>query len=332
MPYPKAKSRLTSHDVAKEAGVSQSVVSRAFTPGSKIASSTRKHVLAIAHKLGYHPNAFARGLVKQSTSIIGILMARVDNHFYPQVLEQFSSALTQAGKHVMFFNTSEDDDVEAALLTALQYQVEAMVITSISLSSQMAQIFADAGVPVVLFNRYVKANNVFAVVCDNYAGGREAAKLLLDGGHKRFAYVGGQADSSTNQDRKKGFEERLEKSAKALAFTLEGSYSYEWGRAAATELLTRPKPPDAIFCGSDMIAMGLMDEARYAFGLSIPDELAIIGFDDIPAASWQTYQLTTIRQPVDELVAKTLGVLTHDTKQTAKQLVPTTLIERKTTR
>ena len=171
---PKTSAGVTSHDVARAAGVSQSAVSRAFSPDGKIAPATRARVLSAAKTLGYHPNAFARSLVQQRTRIVGVLVARLDNHFYPRVLEELTAGLWAAGRQVMYFNVDDSSDggdgggdLEGVLRTALQYRVEAMVLTSITLSSHLAETFYEAGVPVVLFNRRLDDPNVHAVACDN---------------------------------------------------------------------------------------------------------------------------------------------------------------------
>lgn len=187
----RASANVTSHDVAKAAGVSQSVVSRAFSANGRIAPETRKRVLGVARDLGYHPNAFARSLVQQRTRIV------LDNHLYPKVLDAFTAQLWAAGRQVMYFNVDDGENIDKVLRTALQYRVEAMVVASITLSSHMAEVFCDAGIPVVLVNRYLDDPNVHAVSCDNVAGGRMVADAFLDAEHTRFAFIGGHPDTST---------------------------------------------------------------------------------------------------------------------------------------
>jgi len=324
---------VTSHDVARAAGVSQSVVSRAFTPGGKVAPATRNRVLRVARELGYHPNAFARSLVQQRAPIVGILMARIDNHFYPQVLEAFTSSLWASGRQTMLFNLDDEGEVDAMLLTALQYRVQAMIMTSITLSSHMAQAFSEAGVPVILFNRYAADAPVFAVSCDNVQGGRTVADALLEAGHARFAFIGGVPDSSTNQDRKAGFMARLNERGRKLEFVLEGDYSYAWGRGAASHLFSQPAPPDAVFCGNDLIAFGVLDTVRNDYGLRVPQDVSIVGFDDVPAAAWGSYALTTVRQPTAQMVEAVLSLLEPDAvRKSQRTLLPVSLIQRATSR
>lgn len=327
-------SHVTSHDVARAAGVSQSAVSRAFSAGGKIAPATRQRVLEAAAGLGYHPNAFARSLVQQRTRIVGVLVARLDNHFYPRVLEELTAGLWAAGRQVMYFSGDDGGDLEGVLRTALQYRVEAMVLTSITLSSGMAELFYGAGVPVVLFNRRLDDPNVHAVACDNVGGGRLVADALLDAGHERFAFVGGHPDTSTNQDRKAGYSAGLRARGAGLAASLERDYSYAWGRSAVRSLFAQPGPPDALFCAGDLVALGALDALRRDLGVRVPEEVAVVGFDDVQAASWGGYELSTVRQPVERMVAETLAIVAgaeHDA--TPKRVtVPVSFVARETTR
>lgn len=329
-----ASANVTSHDVARAAGVSQSVVSRAFSPNGKIAPATRQRVLSAARSLGYHPNAFARSLVQQRTRIVGVLVARLDNHLYPRVLEELTARLWEAGRQVMYFNIDDGGDLDKVLRTALQYRVEAMIIASITLSSHMAETFYEAGVPVVLFNRRLDDPNVHAVSCDNFGGGRLVADTLLDAGHERFAFVGGHPDTSTNQDRKGGFITGLQARGAGLAYALEKDYSYEWGRSAARHLFAQPGPPDALFCAGDLIALGALDALRSDLGLKVPEAAAVVGFDDVQAASWGGYELSTVRQPIGEMIEETLAIVTGaGGDRTPKRVaVPVTFVARATTR
>ena len=324
--------RVTSHDVAKAAGVSQSVVSRAFNPKGRIAASTREKVLAVAKELGYYPNALARTLVQQRTQIVGVLMARIDNHFYPKVLEDLTAQLWAAGRQVMYFNIDEGQDLGDMLRTALQYRVEAMVVASITLSSSMVEAFSDVGIPVILFNRSLEQRSVHIVSCDNALGGRKVAELFLDAQHTNYAFIGGSPDTSTNQERKRGFMAGLQERGGTLLYALEKEYSYAWGRSAAHYLFSQDTPPDAIFCASDLIALGALDTARGEFALRVPEDVALVGFDDIQAAGWLGYGLTTVRQPVEEMVAQTLDIIVGEGAQSVQVTLPVTLVTRGTTR
>lgn len=300
--------RVTSKDVARLAGVSQPTVSRTFSGGEQVAPDTREKVLEAARKLGYQPNAIARSLITQRTNIVGIVMADITNPFYPNVLEKFIQRLQDIGRQVLLFDVTPEQHIDDIIPLVLQYQVDALVLTSATLSSEMADECADRGTPVILFNRTVPGANASSVSCDNYGGGRLVADLFLDAGHQRPAYIAGKENTSTNIDREAGFTERLEERGVTDWLREPGEYTYDSGYAGAERLLRRDSPPDAIFVANDIMAMGAIDAAR-DLDVPVPDAVSIIGFDDIPAADWSAYKLTTIRQPVNQMIERTVDVL-----------------------
>ena len=327
--------RVSSIDVARAAGVSQSTVSRAYSPGVPVSEETRSKVLVAARKLGYSPDAIARSLSMRHTNIIGIVMADITNPFYPNVLDQFTQRLQANGKQTLLFNVTPGRDVDDTLPLVLQYRVDAIIITSAMLSSAMADECARLGTPVILFNRYIPGSKASAVCCDNLAGGRMVATLLHDSGHKRIAYIAGRANTSTNVDREQGFSTRLREYGVTQWLREEGEYTHQSGYLAACRLLSRADPPDAIFAANDIMAMGVLDAAR-ELGVRVPDQLSVIGFDGIPQGEWQAYSLTTIRQPVEAMIDATLELLeTRIEKPSAQpviRMIPGSLVQRNSAR
>lgn len=301
--------RVTSIDVAKLAGVSQATVSRVFSPSTNVSEEKQERVLAAARQLGYHPNAIARSLTTNRTNIIGIVMANLTSPFYPYVLEKFLRNLQDMDKQVLVFTAAGNQIVDDIMPLVLQHRVDALIVTSATLSSEMADECAGYGIPVVLFNRYVLDAEVSAVCSDNTEGGRSVANLLLDTGHQRLAYVSGQVNASTNSDREKGFLDRLRERGVVDVLCEEGDFSYESGYQAASRLLALENRPDAIFCACDNMALATIDVARHEFGLHIPDDLSVVGFDDIPMAGWPSYSLTTVEQQVDRMIDETLSLM-----------------------
>ncbi len=297
----------TQHDIAVAAGVSQSAVSRVFS-GGRVAAETRARVLAAAEALGYRRDAIARSLVTGQTTIVAVVIGDIHNPFYPYALGRFSETFSRAGKQILLFTVPRGGTVDDVLPDALSYRVSGVIVASAELTSAAAQMCKDQGVPLVLFNRYVAARSAPGVTSDNRAGGRTAADHLLALGRANFAYVGGLANTSTNRDRRRGFTERLKRNGHQIQIAIESEYSYEWGYEAAAAVLERPET-DAAFCGNDIIAMGLMDGLRIRGGRKIPDDIAVVGFDDIPSAAWPSYSLTTIQQPVDAMLQATLDIL-----------------------
>ncbi len=328
--------KVTSIEVAQRAGVSQSTVSRVFSTGSpNVSNEARDRVLKASRELGYQPNAIARMMSTRQTNIIGIVMATITSPFYPYVLEKFLRELQGIDRQVLLFTASETQSVDDLLPLALQYQVDALIITSATLSSEMAAISTRSGTPVILFNRTVSAPNVSAVCADNVAGGRLAADVLLDSGHRNPAFIAGIQDTSTSQDRERGFRERLRERGVMRWLRQQGSYTYESGYAAAQALLDQPQPPDALFCANDIMALGAVDALR-ARGVRVPDEVSVIGFDNIPMAGWGAYQLTTISQEVDQMIERTIALMLERIEAPDRparvELVPGRLIVRASVR
>lgn len=326
--------RVTSIDVAKTAGVSQSTVSRVFS-GGKVSPAAAARVLAAAETLGYRPSAIARSLSTRRTGIVGIVMADITSPFYPYVLEKFTQRLEEAGLRVLLFTTAPNRDVDETLPLVLQYQVDAIIITSATLSSAMADECAKSGIPVILFNRYVPNAKAGAVCCDNVAGGRLVADLLVDRGHTRLAYITGLENTSTNRDRERGFQERLAERGVNSWQRAIGAYTYQSGYEAAIRLLQGNTQPDAIFCANDIMALGALDAAR-DLRIAVPEELSIIGFDDIPAAAWSAYQLTTVRQPANRMVDAVVEMLARQLADPSlgpeMRFIAGQLVERKSVR
>jgi DNA-binding LacI/PurR family transcriptional regulator len=330
------KKAATSIDVARLAGLSQSTVSRAFDPNSSVAPETRARVLAAAAELDYKPNVIARSLSTQRSDIIGIIMANINNSlFYPLVLEEFTRKLQELGKQVLLFNVPPDRPVDEILPRVLGYQVDGLIITSTTPSNEIVDECARLGKPVVLFNRLVRGTNANIVSCDNVAGSHLVADALLDSGHQRIAAIAGIATTSTSELREKGFSEQLKKRGYHNLLRERGSFTYESGYEAALRLLDCDNPPDAIYCMADIMALGAMDAARYQLGIKIPDELSIIGFDDIPVANYPAYSLTTIRQPISAMIESVIELLAREDGEfpTAEvRLLPGELVVRQSAR
>jgi DNA-binding LacI/PurR family transcriptional regulator len=299
---------VTSVEVARQAGVSQSTVSRVFSARDSVASETVSRVQEVALKLGYKPNALASSLITRRTNMIGLVMAEITSPFYPYVLEKFTQQLHDLGQQVLLFSTGPSKDVDDVLPDVLRYKVDGLIIANAVLGSALVDTVVRLGTPMLLFNRYVQGANASTVSCDNIVGGRLVADLLLDTGHTRLAYIAGKANTSTNLDREAGFTQRLRERGYGALLREQANYTYETGFEAARRLLVADDRPDAIFCANDIMALGAIDAAREVC-ISIPDQLSVIGFDDIPAASWGAYALTTVRQPVDTMINLSIRTL-----------------------
>lgn len=312
------KARVTSIDVARLAGVSQSAVSRAFTPGTSISQHVRRKVHEAAQALNYVPNSIARSLITKRSNIIAMVIGDLRNPFYVQVLDQLSKVLQHRGVQVLVFRVANGSEVDNALLAVLQYQVDGIVITSAQISGKMAEICAERDIPVVMFNRYVARLKVNSICCNNVRGGRQVARALIDAGGKHFAAITGDLDAAAVQDRMLGFTAQITEAGFAHADikTDCGHYTYQGGYEAAIRMFANAGSdarPDALFCQNDIMAMGALDALRLTIGLRVPEDVMVIGFDDIPEASHPSYRLTTVRQPLERMIAKTMTLLGLDT-------------------
>jgi DNA-binding LacI/PurR family transcriptional regulator len=300
---------VTSSMVAEHAGVSQSAVSRTFTPGASISSKTRAKVLASAKLLGYRPNAIARSLITSRSRIIAVVMAYLENLFYPDVLEELGRRLAAENYHLLLFTGFKDRDSDPLFDQIMQYRVDGILLASTSLSSELSDECANAGIPVVMFNRTNETDAASSVTTRNREGGRMLAEFLVAGGHKSFGYIAGLENSSTNRDRLQGFREGLKAAGFDKIEIRKGNFSRSEAETAARELLSLKKRPQAIFVANDHMAVAVMDVARYEFGLSIPEDLSIVGYDDVGPARWPSYGITSVTQPIGPMVEAAVDIL-----------------------
>ncbi len=303
------KNRVTSAEVAERAGVSQSAVSRTFTPGASASKKTVEKVRKAAEELGYRPNVLARAMVSGKSRIIGLVVAYLENQFYPEALEKLSNELQKRGYHVLIFLAEQTaGNIDAVVEEILDYQVDGIIAASVAMSSDLSERCRAAGVPMVLFNRSQDDGHMSAVTSDNYAGGRKIAEFLLAGGHRKIGHIAGWEGASTQRDREAGFISALAEAGVALHSRAAGEFTMEKA-AAATRTMFASDPPDAVFVANDHMALAVMDTLRFELGLQIPCDVSVVGFDDVPAAGWLAYDLTTVRQPANRMVANTVEIL-----------------------
>ena len=309
---PAVSGRITSADVARLAGVSQSAVSRVFTDGASASAKTSAKVREAAALLGYRPNRLARSLLTGKSYMVGLVVAYLDNYFYPDVLEKLSKALQQQGYHVLIFMAAQTaDNIDHVVEEILEYQVDAIVTASVALSSELADRCQLAGIPIVQFNRVQEHSRFSSVTTDNLRGGGEIAGHLLDQGYRSFGYIAGWEGASTQRDREAGFCSALAENGFDLCFRAVGNFRTEQAYEAAKMLVSSPERPDAVFVANDAMALVVMDVLRHEAGLNVPTDMAIVGYDDTPPASWLSYDLTSFSQPADEMVENTVDLLMH---------------------
>ena len=302
-------SKVTSADVAELAKVSRSAVSRVFTPGASASIKTTTRVKEAALRLGYRPNSIARAMVSGKSRIIGVVVAYLENQFYPEALERLSNRLQEKGYHVLIFMAGKDrQSIDNVIEEILDYQVDGIIAASVSMSSGLSERCRSAGVPMVLFNRAQDEPDMSAVTSDNMEGGKKIAKYLISSGHRKISYIAGWEGASTQRDRETGFTSILNEAGIRLHSRRVGNFVLEESREATRSMFSN-NPPEAVFVANDHMALAVMDTLRYELGLKIPDDVSVIGYDDVPAASWPSYSLTTVQQPVNIMVRETVEIL-----------------------
>ncbi len=310
MNVPRNIEKITSVDVARLAGVSQSAVSRVFTPGASASLKTTQKVRHAAEQLGYRPNVLARAMITGRSRIIGLVVAYLENQFYPLALERLSRAFQDRGYHILVFMAENaTEKVSEVLDELLDYQVDGIITASVAMTSNLTTRCSAAGIPVVMFNRGQADLRITEVTSDNIAGGRRATEFLIAGGHRGIAHIMGWQGSSTGRDRATGFRFAMEASGLVPFAMIDGEYSRERAAAVARELCSSTERPGAIFVGNDHMAFAVMDELRSGLGLRIPEDVSIVGYDDVPMAAWPAYALTTLRQPLNRMVSATVDAM-----------------------
>lgn len=296
----KRDSRVRSIDVARLAGVSRSAVSRTYTPNAYVSPETREKVLKAANALNYHPNAMARSLQTQRSGLIGIVSADLQNPYFARILETLGSSLRDAGlAPLVLFGDETSSKSQVAQL--LSYQVDALVTIN-AVASTLTENISRMKVPIIAVNRYFRHDWVTSITCDNKEAAEALGNHLLDQGCSRIALVTGNSDEFSGNDRETGFLRALAKRGVAPVTIETGDYTHESGVAVARRLFRSGKAFDGIFCCNDLMAIGVMDVARADFGIRVPDDILVAGFDNSIVGSWQSYSLTSVDQNVEQMV------------------------------
>ena len=300
---------ITLKEVAQSAGVSRSAVSRTFTEGASVSPKTRKKVEKAARELGYSPNALASSLTTGRTKLIGLISNNFHNPLFLEVFDLFTRRLQEKGLRPLLVNLTNETNPENSLRMLRQYSVDGVIVASSTLSPEFAKAFRDSNIPVVhSFGRFASAPHVHVVGIDNVECGRMAARTLIDRGYKHIAFLGGPEAATSTIDRRAGFLDALN-SAKGIKVSesYASAYSFAAGRAEMLEQL-KGKPAEAYFCGDDVMSIGALSAISSA-GLSVPEDIGIIGLNDMEMAKWESINLTTIRQPIKQIIDSSIELV-----------------------
>ncbi|MFG0935083.1 LacI family DNA-binding transcriptional regulator, partial [Staphylococcus sp. 231237_7MaSpsaltlick] len=237
------KKKISAEDVARLAKVSQSTVSRVFSPGKSVSENTRKRVMKVADELNYKPNALARGLITNKSKLIGIAMKNKQNPFYHEVLSLFTQKLKNFGYSVLFVYTENEEIQQEEINQFIEYNVESIIITDAVLSSELVKKLKSSNIPVILFNRYDETLNCNSVSSDNYFAAKSIAKYFFDKGYTNNLYVSGPSNTSTNRDRLYGFKEYFKENGQDIDI-IEGDFSFETAYQKALSYFKIGKKPE----------------------------------------------------------------------------------------
>ena len=293
--------RVSIKDTAKAASVSHSTVSRALSDSPLVKAETKARIKRLAQEMGYTPDAIARSLVTQQTHTVGVVVTTITDPFVAEVVQGIEDAAHENDYAVILSSSAAEPDREMAAVEMLRAKrVDSLIVTSSRVGALYLEHLERIGVPVVLVNNHNEQSGryTFSVSVDNQHGGYLATHHLIEGGHRCIAYVSGPADHSDDAGRMAGYRQALDEAHIPLdaALVVSGDGRLEGGERALHALIRLAEPPTAVFCYNDMTAIGLLSAARQA-GLSVPGDLAVVGFDDIPFASHVTPPLTTVAQP-----------------------------------
>ena len=336
-PERSASMTITLDDVAKRAGVSRSAVSRTFTPGASVSAAMRSKVENAANDLGYTPNFLARSLTTRSTNLIGLVSNNFQNPIFLEVFDQFTRGLQDRGLRPLLVNLTNEKEASASVQMLRQYSVDGVIVASSTLPPKFSKAFRDAGLPVVnSFGRYEVMPEVHVLGIDDVACGRLAAHELIARGYKKVAYLGGPKEATSTQYRLKGFEEELKlNSDLEYSYSFAQAYSYKAGHREMVRLLRAGIQAEAYFCGDDVLSVGAIG-AIGELGLRIPQDVGVIGVNDMEMAGWLNINLTTIHQPFAEIIQASInrivGMLSDPSQAPEATLFPCTLVERGTLR
>ncbi|MEV4145508.1 LacI family DNA-binding transcriptional regulator [Amycolatopsis sp. NPDC049691] len=303
-------------DVAKRAGVSIGTVSNVVNRPHVVAAATRNRVLSVIEELGYVRDESARQLRAGRSRIMGLLVLDLGNPFFVDVARGAEQAAHAEGLNIITCNSGQRSDLEASYLAMFAEQrVRGVLLSPVGTSGEALRAFRRSGTPYVFVDRKAPTSEASSVAVDDIAGGALAARHLLETGHHRIAFVNGPAILAQCRDREQGLRTALEGAAVELTVLEAIGLDVASGRDAGARLLGTIPRPTAVFCANDLLALGVL-QAMVGAGVRVPDEMAIVGYDDIEFAGAAAVPLTSVRQPAQRLGRTAAELLLAETADT----------------
>jgi LacI family transcriptional regulator len=323
---------VTSHDVARLAGVSQPTVSRALRDSPKVSADTKERVRRAADALGYVPSETGRALSSGRTRRVGLLLTDLENQFYPHVISPIHHELESLGYQLVLQTESSDTGSVAERLIA--NSLDGVLLATTTSTSLLPLRLRDRRIPFVYFNRTTDAVEADSATVDPEQGITELVDEIVRLGHRRVGAIFGPPNTSTAEQRERALRAALETHDLTIPNqrTVRGPFDFATGYDGTTRLLGLAEPPTVIVCGNDVVALGGLNAAR-ELGVDVPGQVSLVGFDDLPAASWALVRLTTVKFDLDAM-ARRAGSLLVDRIEGdpdaawRHEIFPTTLVRR----
>lgn len=325
---------ITSHDVARLAGVSQPTVSRALNDSPKVSEATKRKVREAALALGYSPSPVGRALSTGRSTRIGLVVTDLDNQFYSYVIAAMHDELGSVGYELVLVTASDESGPTTERLVALG--LAGVVLATSTVNSILPARLRDRGMPFVYFNRTVASVEADAVVVDPSVGVEALAKAVAEAGHTRAAAIFGPRDTSTGEEREQAVRTAFEEVGISLAgrHVLHGPFDFSTGHRGAHELLQRPDAPALLVCANDVVALGALNAAA-ELGIDVPGDVSVVGFDDLPPSGWALIRLSTVAYDLDAMSREAARLIVRRVQAAEGEPVrrvafPTTWVPRET--
>lgn len=329
-----AGKRATSYDVAKLAGVSQSAVSRVFSPNGSASKKTRDKVMAVARELDFTPNPMAKSLSLGLSRLAGLVVTQYAQQNYPIALKSAVDVMTETGDSLLIQIVDASDAGDSAIHRLLQKHVD-FIICAASLSQAAIISCTDAGVPLVMINRPSEQRGIDTVSSPNAAIMHDVAKMLALSGARTTVFLGGGDGNWVSSERQRGFVVGCEKAGLPSPILLHNEFNYDGGMAATRAIANRIHDIDAIVAANDMMAIGAIDVLRLEYGLKIPEDIQVVGNDDTQVGQFRSFQLTTIAQDMGAMFSKAIELATSRSqklqREDAQIIIENKLIKRAST-
>jgi LacI family transcriptional regulator len=290
---------VTIKDIARKLNISYATVSRALNDQYGVHPRTKEKILKAAREMNYLPNAIARGLVTQHTETIGLVIPDITNPFFPEVARGIEDRAEEEGYSVFLCNTNWEPEREARYLSLLgEKRVDGIILAPVSNRNPLGREYKDRALPLVFVSEARRGMGKSYVAIDNIQGGHIATQHLVRKGYRRIGFFGAAEDELTSEERYRGYAKALKDAGlqERKKFVRFGDYSSNTGNRIITDMIRKGDYPDAVFAVNDLFALSVMQGIQES-GLRIPGDIAVIGFDDIPFASFPEIQLTTVAQP-----------------------------------